>query len=176
MRNKNKTLATWLTFLGGPLGLHRFYLHGLGDTLGWLFPVPTALGLYGIERIATNGIDDQVSWALVPLLGFTIAACALTAIIYGLMTPEKWNARFNPQLEPDAAPGRTNWSTVFGIAAALEGYVVARTPWWQRILLAAGGLCLTDPSLMTDIVGVAAIVIVVVLQIVMRKRSKPVAA
>ena len=29
---------------------------------------------------------------------------------------------------------------------------------------------------MTDIVGVAAIVIVVVLQIVMRKRSKPVAA
>ena len=25
-RMKNKTLATWLTFLGGPLGLHRFYL------------------------------------------------------------------------------------------------------------------------------------------------------
>ena len=65
---------------------------------------------------------------------------------------------------------------IFGIAAALEGYIVARAPWWQRILLAAGGLCLIDPSLMTDIVGVAAIVIVVVLQIVMRKRSKPVAA
>ena len=62
------------------------------------------------------------------------------------------------------------------IAAALEGYIVTRAPWWQRILLAAGGLCLIDPSLMTDIVGVAAIVIVVVLQIVMRKRSKPVAA
>lgn len=65
---------------------------------------------------------------------------------------------------------------IFGIAAALEGYIVTRAPWWQRILLAAGGLCLIDPSLMTDIVGVAAIVIVVVLQIVMRKRSKPVAA
>ena len=65
---------------------------------------------------------------------------------------------------------------IFGIAAALEGYVVARAPWWQRILLAAGGLCLIDPSLMTDIVGGAAIVIGVVLQIVMRKRSKPVAA
>ncbi|MFO1212089.1 MAG: NINE protein, partial [Paenacidovorax caeni] len=23
---KSKTLATWLAFLGGPLGLHRFYL------------------------------------------------------------------------------------------------------------------------------------------------------
>ena len=41
---KNKTLAAWLAFLGGALGLHRFYLRGLGDTLGWLLPIPTALG------------------------------------------------------------------------------------------------------------------------------------
>ena len=33
-RMKNKTLAAWLAFLGGPLGLHRFYLHGLGDLAG----------------------------------------------------------------------------------------------------------------------------------------------
>ena len=116
---KNKTVATWLAFLGGPLGLHRFYLHGLGDTLGWLLPIPTALGLYGMERIAANGLDDQMSWVLVPLLGFTIAACALVAIIYGLMTPEKWNARFNPMADQEAPPGRTNWFTVVGIAASL---------------------------------------------------------
>ena len=65
---------------------------------------------------------------------------------------------------------------IFGIAAALEGYVVARAPWWQRILLAAGGLCLIDPELMTDVVGVAVIVVVIVLQIVLRKHSKPAAA
>ncbi len=65
---------------------------------------------------------------------------------------------------------------IFGIAAALEGYVVTRAPWWQRILLAAGGLCLIDPRLMTDLVGIAAIVIVVVLQIVFRKRSASAAA
>ena len=65
---------------------------------------------------------------------------------------------------------------IFGIAAALEGYIVTRAPWWQRILLAAGGLCLIDPRLMTDLVGIAAIVIVVVLQIVMRKHGKPAAA
>ena len=116
---KNKTLATWLAFLGGPLGLHRFYLHGLGDTWGWFLPIPTALGLYGIERLLQNGIDDQGSWVLIPLLGFTIAACALTAIIYGLMAPEKWNARYNPQGALDDPAGRTNWFTVFGIAAAL---------------------------------------------------------
>jgi hypothetical protein len=116
---KNKTLAAWLTFLGGPLGLHRFYLHGLNDWLGWLLPIPTALGLYGVERVQQFGQDDQASWMLIPLLGFTIAACALTAIVYALMTPEKWNARFNPQAAPDAAPGRTNWLTIGAIVAAL---------------------------------------------------------
>jgi len=115
-RSKSKTLATWLAFLGGPLGLHRFYLYGLGDMIGWMLPIPTALGLYGMERIASHGIDDQVSWLLVPLLGFTIAACALVAIVYG---PEKWNARHNPGLPEDALPGRTRWLTIFGIVASL---------------------------------------------------------
>ena len=116
---KNKTLATWLTFVGGPLGLHRFYLKGLGDWLGWLLPIPTALGLYGIERVQQYGQDDTWSWLLIPMLGFTIAGCALTAIVYGLMAPEKWNARFNPQLAADARPGRTHWLTVLGVATAL---------------------------------------------------------
>ena len=90
---KNKTLATWLAFLGGPLGLHRFYLFGFGDMLGWLLPVPTALGVYGLQRVQQWGQDDQLSWLLIPLLGFTIAGCALCAIVYGLMAPEKWNAQ-----------------------------------------------------------------------------------
>jgi hypothetical protein len=38
---KSKTLAAWLAFLGGPIGLHRFYLYGLGDRWGWLLPLPT---------------------------------------------------------------------------------------------------------------------------------------
>ncbi len=116
---KNKTLATWLTFLGGPLGLHRFYLKGFNDLMGWLLPIPTALGIHGVERALRLGQDDALSWVLIPMLGFTIAACALTAIIYGLMTPEKWNARFNPQAAADAEAGETNWLTVVGIAAAL---------------------------------------------------------
>jgi len=116
---KNKTIAAWLAFLGGPLGLHRFYLHGLGDMLGWLLPIPTALGIYGIQRVQQFGQDDHYSWMLIPLLGFTVAGCALRAILYGLMTPEKWNARFNPQTEPEAAPGRTNWFTIFAIALSL---------------------------------------------------------
>ncbi|WP_313295279.1 hypothetical protein [Diaphorobacter sp.] len=116
---KNKTIAAWLAFLGGPLGLHRFYLYGLFDTLGWLLPIPTALGVYGIQRVLEFGQDDQLSWMLVPLLGFTIAGCALRAILYGLMTPEKWNARFNPQAPAEASAGQTHWGTIFAIGLSL---------------------------------------------------------
>ena len=116
---KNKTVAAWLAFLGGPLGLHRFYLYGLFDMLGWLLPIPTALGVYGIQRVLEFGQDDQFSWFLIPLLGFTIAGCALRAILYGLMTPEKWNARFNPKAPLTAPAGETRWATIFAIALAL---------------------------------------------------------
>ena len=116
---KNKTLATWLAFVGGPLGLHRFYLRGFGDLWGWLLPVPTALGLYGIERVMQFGQDDRMSWWLIPLLGFNIAACALNAIVYGLMTREQWNARYNPDAAGDALAGRTTWVTIGGVALSL---------------------------------------------------------
>ncbi len=116
---KNKTLAAWLAFLGGPLGLHRFYLHGMGDMLGWLLPIPTALGIYGIQRVQQLGQDDHYSWILIPLLGFTIAGCALRAILYGLMTPERWNARYNPSAPQDAPAGNTQWITIGAIVFAL---------------------------------------------------------
>jgi hypothetical protein len=119
LKTKNKTLAAWLTFIGGPMGLHRFYLHGIFDWIGWLLPIPTALGFYGIGRIEQFGQDDQLSWLLVPLLGFVIAGCALMAIIYALTPPEKWNAKFNPSLAQEAAPGQTNWLTVGAIVVSL---------------------------------------------------------
>jgi hypothetical protein len=116
---KNKTLAAWLAFVGGPLGLHRFYLHGFADWLGWFLPVPTAIGLYGVARVQQYGLDDQWSWVLIPMLGFTIAGCALTAIVYGLMTPQQWNARFNPSQIEDAPAGATNWFTIGAVVLSL---------------------------------------------------------
>jgi hypothetical protein len=116
---KNKTLAAWLAFLGGPFGLHRFYLHGFGDWLGWLLPLPTLLGAYGVLRMGALGQDDVVAWLLVPVLGFTVAGCCLTAIVYGLKKPEEWNARFNPAAAPDASAGRTRWATIWAIVLSL---------------------------------------------------------
>jgi hypothetical protein len=116
---KNKTLAAWLAFLGGPLGLHRFYLHGATDMLAWLLPLPTALGLYGLERAQKYGLEDPLSWVLIPLLGFTISGCALTAIVYALTPTEKWNAQFNPTALPTAAAGQTQWVTIGAVVLSL---------------------------------------------------------
>ena len=71
---KSKTLATWIAVIGGGFGLHRFYLSGFRDVWGWLHGVPTLIGLYGVQRMTDFGQDDMHAWALIPLLGFALAA------------------------------------------------------------------------------------------------------
>ncbi len=112
---KSKTLATWIAIGGGALGLHRFYLHGLGDRWGWLFPLPTLLGAIGVQRALALGQDDHLSWLLIPLLGVSLSVAMMSAIVFALTPDERWNARFN-----EGAPiSRTGWATVTGAALAL---------------------------------------------------------
>ena len=118
MALKNKTLATWLAFIFGQLGVHRFYLFGFKDKLAWLYPVVAAIGWYGIYRVRRFGQDDQLAWLLVPVLGFLLAATAITAIYYGLSSLEKWNAAHNPQ-QLDAPAGQTNWLVMIGVIFSL---------------------------------------------------------
>jgi hypothetical protein len=112
---RSKTLATWIAVLVGPLGPHRFYLHGWRDLQGWLYPVPTLLGLAGLQRMRVFGQDDRVAWLLIPLLGLMISLAMLTAIVYGLTPDDKWAARHNPDL-----PLRpTGWGPILGVITAL---------------------------------------------------------
>lgn len=115
MTARSKTLATWLAFIAGSLGLHRFYLHGLRDAWGWLHVPPTLLGLYGVERMLELGQDDRLAWALIPLLGLALAASMLAAIVYGLTPDERWNARYNA----GASSQPSGWLAVFGVVGAL---------------------------------------------------------
>lgn len=112
---KSKTLATWLAFLGGAVGVHRLYLYGLKNLWAWLHVPITALGLWGIHRVQTLGQDDQLSWLLLPLLGLMVAQAALTAIVYGLTPDEQWDAKRNPGLPPRA----TGWGPVLAVIASL---------------------------------------------------------
>ena len=92
---KSKTLAAWLAFLGGPLGLHRFYLHGLKDRWGWAFPLPTLLGLGGLQRMEHLGQDDRVAWVLIPLLGISlVAAMAVGVMLVDIRSQYRATASF----------------------------------------------------------------------------------
>jgi hypothetical protein len=116
---KNKTIAVWLTLLVGPIGLHRLYLHRRFDALSWLQLLPTLVGAYGVLRAREIGLDDHMSWVLIPWIGLSAAASSLTAIVYGLMETEKWNARFNPDGAVDDAAGASGWPTIGGVVIAL---------------------------------------------------------
>ena len=118
-RRKHKTLATWLALVGGTLGWHRLYLYGWNDMWAWAHAIPTALGLWGVDRVLTYGQDDKLSWLLLPLLGLSIATACLTAIVYALRTPEQWNRRHNPTEAADAPAGQTNWLTIGALVFAL---------------------------------------------------------
>jgi TRAP transporter 4TM/12TM fusion protein len=63
----------------------------------------------------------------------------------------------------------------FGIllfAAGLHGYFITAAPWWQRVMLIAGGLLLIDPGLVTDIIGAGIAVAVAVIQIASRRTQQ----
>ncbi len=125
MKPRNKTLAVWLALLGGSLGLHRFYLRGWGDWIGWLHPIAAALGWMGVERVQQYGQDDHLSWVLIPFLGLSIAVACLTGIVYALADRPKWNRWFNPQLDAEAAAGATNWLTIGALIFSLMFGTVA---------------------------------------------------
>lgn len=113
MKVRSKTVATWLALMLGSFGAHRFYLHGRRDLWGWLHPWPTLLGLVGVLRMRTLGLDDHAAWLLVPLLGLMLAQAMLAAIVYGLTPDERWAARFAQPLQA------TRWGPVLGAIVAL---------------------------------------------------------
>ena len=116
---KNKTVAVWLTLTTGPLGLHRVYLQRRFDAISCLLLLPTLVGAYGVLRAREIGLDDHLSWVLIPWIGLSVAASSLTAIVYGLMETEKWNARYNQALPLKSAAGASGWLTIGGVVAAL---------------------------------------------------------
>jgi hypothetical protein len=131
----SKTLATWLAVVGGSLGLHHFYLRGARTVAGWLYPLPTLLGLVGVLRMREHGVDDRLSWLLIPWLGLTISAGMLCAIVIGLTSDAAWARRHAAAGEAPTPAGNagndgddegepaglvhTGWGPVLGVILAL---------------------------------------------------------
>ena len=64
---------------------------------------------------------------------------------------------------------------LFGIAAALNGYLYRHIPWILRLVLVAGGLCMMIPGTLTDLAGLVLVVAVIAYQkISVKKHDGPV--
>ncbi|MBP3314158.1 MAG: TRAP transporter permease [Oscillospiraceae bacterium] len=72
--------------------------------------------------------------------------------------------------------GATSLVGIFGVASALEGYILTHMKWYERVMAAVGGLLLVDPDLMTDVVGLSLLAVVVVLQMMQKKKTRPLQA
>ena len=60
---------------------------------------------------------------------------------------------------------------IFGVSSALEGFLLHHMKWYERILSVAGGLLLIYPGIVTDSIGFALVAIVVIIQILTRKKT-----
>ncbi len=61
---------------------------------------------------------------------------------------------------------------IFGVSAALEGHVITHVPWYERIIMAVGGLLLIYPGLVTDLIGIALVAIVLIHQFIASRMEK----
>ena len=66
----------------------------------------------------------------------------------------------------------TSFIGIFSVAAALEGWLLTCMRLYQRILIAAGGLLLIYPGIVTDSIGLALVAAVVLLQIGESKKKR----
>jgi TM2 domain len=126
---RSKTLTAWLALVFGAAGVHRWYLHGPRDIWAWLFLLPSLAGLAGVLRMRQISMDDPWGWLLVPLLGLSVSAAMLCAIVYALTPDEKWDARYNPGHTPLA----TGWGAVM---AAIFGLLFGGTVFMSTITFA----------------------------------------
>jgi len=60
---------------------------------------------------------------------------------------------------------------IFGVSAALEGFLLRHMAWYQRVLSAAGGLLLIYPGIVTDTIGLVLVGSVVVMQVLSKKKA-----
>ena len=83
--------------------------------IGWLYPVPTLLGLAGVQRMRAFGQDDRVAWVLIPLLGLALSA--------GHADGHRLRPDARRQMGGAPQPGQplqaTGWAPVLGVIAAL---------------------------------------------------------
>ena len=65
---------------------------------------------------------------------------------------------------------------IFGVAAAMNGFLFQKLSWPARIVICVAGLMMMDPTVITDIVGIVLMALVFTFQFLAARKAKPQAA
>ena len=53
---------------------------------------------------------------------------------------------------------------IFGVAAAMNGYLFRKLNWAARIAICVAGLMMMDPAVLTDIIGIVLLLVILAIQ------------
>ena len=62
---------------------------------------------------------------------------------------------------------------IFGVAAAMNGFLFQKLSWPARIVICVAGLMMMDPTVITDVVGMVLMAAILVFQYLAAKKEKP---
>ncbi len=65
---------------------------------------------------------------------------------------------------------------IFAVSASLEGYILHHMKWYERIICVVGGLLLIYPGVVTDVIGLGLVAVILLAQIITRKKTAEVPA
>ncbi|HPE88796.1 MAG TPA: TRAP transporter permease [Spirochaetia bacterium] len=66
----------------------------------------------------------------------------------------------------------TSMLGIIGVSSGIMGYLLCRSLWWERILMAAGGVMMIYPGAVTDLIGIGLIAVGVVSQAIRKRAGK----
>ena len=70
----------------------------------------------------------------------------------------------------------TSFVGIFAVSSALEGYFLHHMRWYERIVSVIGGLLLIYPGVVTDVIGLGLVAVIMVAQVLTRKKNVKVTA
>jgi TM2 domain-containing membrane protein YozV len=124
-KHKSKAITSLIASVSGSIGLHRFYLAGRSDTWGWLHLISLPISIL----LAKLFFNLPLILTMSPFI-LSVLSALLEALVIGLMSDEKWDARHNPD---SGRHSESTWPLAIslvltaGIGAMMLIAILART-------------------------------------------------
>ena len=156
------TCAPILIKLGLPAVAAHFFVFYFGIVAD--ITPPVALAAYAGSAIAKSNPMKT---------GFTATKLAIAAFVVPYIFAYSPAMLFEgvTGFWPVLQIGLSSLLGIFGIAAALNGHLFRRVPVVMRLALAAGGLGMMIPGVVTDLIGLAGVAVVIAYQYLSNKKA-----